>query len=150
MKLGVSYPQREVAGDPGAVRRFIQAAEDLGYEYMTAADHVVKATHDRRVPPLEGPYTRCGLVDGRGPGSGYRCPYRIHRTGAKALGGLIPSYLNKLQDIAVRILDLRDAGTVREILRGWGDNLCAHRLELSHDVHDVRKTDRDVPKARAM
>ena len=57
MKLGVSYPQREVAGDPGAVRRFVKAAEDLGYEYMTAADHVVKATHDRREPPLKGPYT---------------------------------------------------------------------------------------------
>lgn len=57
MKLGVSYPTTEVAGDPDAIRKFIRAAEDLGYEHMMAWDHTVKAPHEGRDPPLTGPYT---------------------------------------------------------------------------------------------
>jgi probable F420-dependent oxidoreductase len=56
MKVGVAYPQTEVAGDPDAVRRYISVAEELGYEYLLAYDHVVKASHDRE-PKLNGPYT---------------------------------------------------------------------------------------------
>lgn len=57
MKVGVSYPTTEVAGDPDAIRKFIRAAEELGYEHMMAWDHVVKAPHEDRDPPLTGPYT---------------------------------------------------------------------------------------------
>ena len=57
MKVGVSYPTTEVAGDPDAVRKFIRAAEALGYEHMMAYDHVVKCPHDGREPKLMGPYT---------------------------------------------------------------------------------------------
>ena len=57
MKLGVSYPTTEVAGDPDAVRKFIRAAEDLGFQHLMAYDHVVKCPHDGREPPLSGPYT---------------------------------------------------------------------------------------------
>jgi probable F420-dependent oxidoreductase len=56
MKIGVAYPQTEVAGDPDAIRRFIRAAEQLGFDYLLAYDHVVKASHDRE-PKLDGPYT---------------------------------------------------------------------------------------------
>lgn len=57
MKVGVSYPMTEVAGDPDDVRKFIRAAEQIGYRHIMAYDHVLKAPHEARDPPLNGPYT---------------------------------------------------------------------------------------------
>lgn len=57
MKIGVSYPVTEVAGDPAAIRKFVKAAEDLGYQHMMAYDHVLKTPHEGREPKLTGPYT---------------------------------------------------------------------------------------------
>lgn len=56
MQIGVIFPQTEVAGMPGAVRRIGLATEELGYDYLLAYDHVVGASHDRE-PKLTGPYT---------------------------------------------------------------------------------------------
>lgn len=57
MKIGVVYPQIELAGDPSAVGRFGLAAEALGYDHLSAYDHVLGAAHADRDPPLTGPYT---------------------------------------------------------------------------------------------
>jgi probable F420-dependent oxidoreductase len=57
MKLGVAYPTTEVAGDPDAVRKFVRAAEELGFAHMMTFDHVLKTPHEGRVPELTGPYT---------------------------------------------------------------------------------------------
>jgi probable F420-dependent oxidoreductase len=57
VKIGVSYPTTEVAGDPDAVRKFVRAAEQLGYAHIMAYDHVIKASHEGREPRLAGPYT---------------------------------------------------------------------------------------------
>jgi probable F420-dependent oxidoreductase len=57
MKVGVSYPTTEIAGDPDAIRKFVRAAEDLGFQHMMAYDHVVKCPHEDREPKLTGPYT---------------------------------------------------------------------------------------------
>jgi probable F420-dependent oxidoreductase len=57
MKIGAVYPQRELGGDPAAVRRFGLAAEELGFDYLLAYDHVLGAVHEGRTPPLIGPYT---------------------------------------------------------------------------------------------
>jgi probable F420-dependent oxidoreductase len=57
MKIGVSYPTTEVAGDPDAIRKFVGAVEQLGFAHMMAYDHVVKCPHDAREPKLVGPYT---------------------------------------------------------------------------------------------
>jgi probable F420-dependent oxidoreductase len=43
MKIGVSFPTTEIGNDPFVMRDFAQAAEDLGYEYLTAIDHVLQA-----------------------------------------------------------------------------------------------------------
>jgi probable F420-dependent oxidoreductase len=43
MKVGVSFPQAEAGSDVGFLRDFIQTAEDLGYAYITAPEHVVQA-----------------------------------------------------------------------------------------------------------
>lgn len=56
MRLGVVFPQTEISDDPGIVREYAQAAEDLGYTHLLAYDHVIGAdTTDR--PDWRGPYT---------------------------------------------------------------------------------------------
>jgi hypothetical protein len=37
MQIGIVYPQIELGGDPGAVRRFGRAVEDLGFDYLLAS-----------------------------------------------------------------------------------------------------------------
>jgi probable F420-dependent oxidoreductase len=56
MKIGVTYPQTELRGDPEAVRRIGLAVEELGYDHLLTYDHVLGATPERE-PPLSGPYT---------------------------------------------------------------------------------------------
>jgi probable F420-dependent oxidoreductase len=63
MKLGVAYPTREAPGDPDKIRRFLKAAEEHGYAFISHADHVLAATHADRDPPLEGPYTEKDSFD---------------------------------------------------------------------------------------
>jgi alkanesulfonate monooxygenase SsuD/methylene tetrahydromethanopterin reductase-like flavin-dependent oxidoreductase (luciferase family) len=43
MKLGVALPviDAEVGGDPGAIRDFAQAAEEIGYQDLSVPDHVL-------------------------------------------------------------------------------------------------------------
>jgi probable F420-dependent oxidoreductase len=43
MKLGVALPEidPEVGGDPAAIREFAQAAEEIGYQDLSAPDHVL-------------------------------------------------------------------------------------------------------------
>jgi probable F420-dependent oxidoreductase len=57
MEIGVVYPQIELRGDPAAVRRFARAVEDLGFDHLSAYEHVLGAVHADRSPPLPGPYT---------------------------------------------------------------------------------------------
>src|SRR6202158_1953151 len=57
MRIGVVYPQNELRGDPTAVRRIWKAVEDLGFDHLSAYDHVLGAVHADRTPPLTGPYT---------------------------------------------------------------------------------------------
>jgi probable F420-dependent oxidoreductase len=42
-QLGVVFPQSEIGSDPGAVRAFAQAAEDLGCRHLQIYDHVLGA-----------------------------------------------------------------------------------------------------------
>ena len=37
MELAVSFPQYEIGADPIAVRDYVQAAEDLGYDNIAAS-----------------------------------------------------------------------------------------------------------------
>lgn len=55
--IGVVYPQTELRGDPAAVRRIGKAVEALGFDHLSAYDHVLGAVHADRTPPLTGPYT---------------------------------------------------------------------------------------------
>ncbi len=56
MKIGAVFPQTEIGADPGAVREFAQAAEELGYAHLLFYDHVLGA--DTRIrPDWQGPYS---------------------------------------------------------------------------------------------
>lgn len=57
LKLGVKFPQDEAGIDPIAIRDYAQAAEDLGFDYLTATDHVIGADPSGRIAPWIGPYT---------------------------------------------------------------------------------------------
>jgi probable F420-dependent oxidoreductase len=56
VKLGVVFPQTEIGADPGGVREFAQAAQELGYTHLLAYDHVLGADVSGR-PDWPGPYT---------------------------------------------------------------------------------------------
>ena len=60
MRIGVIFPQTEIGPDPGAVRAFAQAAEDLGYDHLVAFDHVLGADTSNR-PDFPGIYTHKDL-----------------------------------------------------------------------------------------
>jgi probable F420-dependent oxidoreductase len=47
MELGATFPQTEIGNDPAVIRDFAQAAEQLGYDYLLAYDHVLGADPDR-------------------------------------------------------------------------------------------------------
>jgi probable F420-dependent oxidoreductase len=55
MQLGVVLPEREIGTDPSAIRNYAQAAEELGYDFLVTADHVLGADR-QHYPELPGPY----------------------------------------------------------------------------------------------
>jgi probable F420-dependent oxidoreductase len=55
MKLGVVFPQTEIGADPGGVREYFQAAEQLGYNHVAVFDHVLGADLTSR-PDWSGAY----------------------------------------------------------------------------------------------
>jgi probable F420-dependent oxidoreductase len=55
MQVGVTFPQTELGGDPGALRTCGQRVEELGYSHLLACDYVLGA--DPRVHrDWAGPY----------------------------------------------------------------------------------------------
>jgi probable F420-dependent oxidoreductase len=56
MKYGVVFPQTEIGSDPVVIRDYVQAIEDMGYDYLLAYDHVLGA-HPDRPGGWRGPYT---------------------------------------------------------------------------------------------
>jgi probable F420-dependent oxidoreductase len=56
MKLGVVFPQAELAGDVQALRRFAVAADDVGLDHLVMYDHVIGAQRTDRDPPIFGHY----------------------------------------------------------------------------------------------
>jgi probable F420-dependent oxidoreductase len=56
MKLGVVFPQTETSADPGALRAYVEAVEEMGYAHVVLYDHVLGA-HPDRPGGWRGPYT---------------------------------------------------------------------------------------------
>ncbi len=55
MRIGVTFPQTEIGEDPGGIRAYAVAAEELGYSHLLAYDHVLGADRAQR-PDFRGPY----------------------------------------------------------------------------------------------
>jgi len=55
-KVGVIFPQTESGTDPGFIRDYAVAAEDLGYDFVVAYDHVL-GFDATRTNPTPGAYT---------------------------------------------------------------------------------------------
>ena len=43
MQVGVVFPQMEIGSDPGAIREYAQAVEEMGYSHLEFFDHVLGA-----------------------------------------------------------------------------------------------------------
>jgi probable F420-dependent oxidoreductase len=56
MRIGVVFPQTEIGVDPGVIRDYAHAAEELGYQHILAYDHVLGANPASR-PGWRPPYT---------------------------------------------------------------------------------------------
>ena len=56
MQYGVVFPQTEIGTNPQTVRHYALAAEELGYDYLLAYDHVVGANPANPGPWQNGPY----------------------------------------------------------------------------------------------
>ncbi|MFO1189576.1 MAG: LLM class F420-dependent oxidoreductase, partial [Alphaproteobacteria bacterium] len=57
MKIGLVFPQTEIGADPIAVRDYVQAVEEMGFNHLLVFDHVLganSATYDAE--RLKGPY----------------------------------------------------------------------------------------------
>ncbi|HEY0942587.1 MAG TPA: LLM class F420-dependent oxidoreductase [Steroidobacter sp.] len=54
-RVGVFFPHTEIEADAGAIRAFVHAIEDMGYDHLATADHVVGVNRESR-PGWEGPY----------------------------------------------------------------------------------------------
>ena len=57
MKLGVIFPQQEIGADPGGLREYFLAVEELGYDYVGVYDHVLGADTANR-PNWNGIYDK--------------------------------------------------------------------------------------------
>ncbi|WP_203810440.1 LLM class F420-dependent oxidoreductase [Paractinoplanes tereljensis] len=55
MRIGVVFPQNSLGADPGEVRAYGQAVEELGYRHIRIADHVLGADRDAH-PGWTRPY----------------------------------------------------------------------------------------------
>ena len=61
MQVGVVFPQTEIGADVGGVRAYAEAAQDLGYQHVIAADHVLGADPAGH-PGWSGPYTHQSMI----------------------------------------------------------------------------------------
>src|SRR4051812_11806707 len=43
MQLGVIFPQTEIGADPGGVRAYAQAIQEMGFQHLEVYDHVLGA-----------------------------------------------------------------------------------------------------------
>ena len=62
MQIGAIFPQTEIGSDPGAIREYAQAAEQLGYSHLFIADHVLGASADYHAHMADGYYTNRSII----------------------------------------------------------------------------------------
>lgn len=56
MRIGTVFPQTEIGADPGIIREYARAVEEMGFTHILAYDHVLGASTAAR-PDWRGPYS---------------------------------------------------------------------------------------------
>ena len=56
MRVGALLPQTEIGADPGALRAWAQAVDDLGYSHIVSYEHILGAERANRPPSWRGTY----------------------------------------------------------------------------------------------
>src|SRR5919198_6736691 len=62
VKVGAIFPQTEIGTDLGAIRAFVQTVEELGYDSIFIADHVLGADPQFHQHPSLGRYSYKSVV----------------------------------------------------------------------------------------
>ena len=62
MQIGAIFPQTEIGSDPGAIREYAQAAEELGYSHLFIADHVLGADPAHHDHVVDSYYTHRSVI----------------------------------------------------------------------------------------
>jgi len=62
VEVGAIFPQTESSADPGAIREFVQAVEDMGYAHLFVADHVLGADPQFHHHPSLASYSHKSVV----------------------------------------------------------------------------------------
>jgi hypothetical protein len=47
VKIGIVFPQADIGTDPDVIRAFARGAEDAGFDYLLAYDHITGVHPDR-------------------------------------------------------------------------------------------------------
>ncbi|MCH8089972.1 MAG: LLM class F420-dependent oxidoreductase [Chloroflexi bacterium] len=55
MRIGAVFPQTEIGADPGPIREFAEAVENLGFDGLMVYDHVIGADTEHH-PELDDPF----------------------------------------------------------------------------------------------
>jgi len=117
MKLGVALPIVDIGGEPEAIRDFVQAAEELGYQGIALPDHVLGAN----------PASRPGWTQPRGRSTDlYHDPF--------VLFGYLAGITN-IEDFSTQVLILPQRQTVLVAKQAAClDVLCGGRFRLGIGV----------------
>ena len=113
MKLGVALPIVDIGGGPDAIRDFVQAAEEIGYQGIAAPDHVLGAN----------PASRPGWTQPRGRSTDlYHDPF--------VLFGFLAG-ITKIEDFSTQVLILPQRQTALVAKQAAClDVLCGGRFRL--------------------
>jgi len=71
VKIGVAFPQREIAADPDVIRRYVEAVYALGYDHLVVFDRGVAAEipgQPRSRSTFHEPFVLLGFVAACAPG----------------------------------------------------------------------------------
>ncbi|HEX6442405.1 MAG TPA: LLM class F420-dependent oxidoreductase [Stellaceae bacterium] len=117
MKLGVALPIVDIGGEPEAIRNFVQAAEEIGYEGIALPDHVLGAN----------PASRPGWTQPRGRSTDlYHDPFVLFGFLAGVTG---------IEDFSTQVLILPQRQTVLAAKQAAClDLLCGGRFRLGIGV----------------
>lgn len=62
MKLGVVFPPGEIEADPAVITDFVQAVEDLGYDYLMVYELIIDTRSDQPPAAWQEPFTLLSFI----------------------------------------------------------------------------------------